>query len=148
MILNTYFLTVSAQRRPIFQPGRMSHLFLDVLFHYRNQNKYDLHEFVLMPDHFHALPTPAHSIEKAAQLIKGGFSYRAKKELNFNDEIWAPGYHDRRVRDWEEYSEFRKYTHQNPVRAHLCDAPEKYPYSSAANGFVLDAPQQILLRAS
>jgi len=34
-----------------------------------------------MPDHFHLLITPAHevSLEKAVQLIKGGFSFRAKK---------------------------------------------------------------------
>ena len=125
----------------------MAHLFLDVLFHYRDQKKYELHEFVLMLDHFHALLTPTQSIEKAAQLIKGGFSYRAKKELNFAGEICAPSYHDLRVRDWEEYSVFRKYIRENPVRAHLCDPPEKYRYGSAANCFVLDMPQQWLLRA-
>jgi len=146
-ILNTYFITAaSAQRRPVFQTDKMARLFLDVLFHYRDQKKYDLHEFVLMPDHFHALLT-SQSIEKAAQFIKGGFSYRAKKELNFNGDIWAPSYHDRRVRDWEEYSEFRKYIRLNPVRARLCGAAEQYPYSSAASGFILDPLQQILPRA-
>jgi len=113
-------------------------LFLDVLFRYREQRKYSLHEFVIMPDHFHLLLTPSDSVEKAVQFIKGGFSYRAKKELNFCGEVWTSGFHDRRIRDWDEYSEFRKYIHMNPVRAHLCDAPELYPYSSAGNRFVLD----------
>jgi len=127
----------------------MARLFLDVLFHYRDQGKYELHEFVLMPDHFHLLFTPAQPLEKSVQFVKGGFSFRAKKELGFAGEIWAPGYHDRRVRDWDEYFEFRKYIHLNPLRARLCEAPEQYPYSSAASGFVLDdRPQQILPRAS
>ena len=51
-------------------------------------------------------------------------------------------------RDWEEYSEFRKYIHMNPMRAQLCDAPELYPYSSAGNGFVLDDCQRLLSQAS
>jgi len=113
-------------------------LFLDVLFRYREQRKYSLHEFVIMPDHFHLLLTPSDSVEKAVQFIKGGFSYRAKKELNFCGEVWTSGFHDRRVRNWEEYSDFRKYIHMNPVRAHLCDAPELYPNSSVGNRFVLD----------
>jgi hypothetical protein len=34
-------------------------------------------------------------------LIKGGFSYRARKELGLVGEIWQPSYYDRRVRDFE-----------------------------------------------
>jgi len=37
----------------------MAKLFLEVLLHYRQQGKYLLHEFVLMPDHFHLLITPS-----------------------------------------------------------------------------------------
>ena len=42
-----------------------------------------VHEFVFMPNHVHLLITPAPdvSLEKAMQFIKGGFSYRAGKEL-------------------------------------------------------------------
>ena len=137
--METYFVTsASSQRRHVFQTDRMANLFLNVLFGYRDQRKYSLHEFVLMPDHFHLLLTPNESVEKAVQFIKGGFSYRAKKELNFCGEVWSLGFHDRRVRGWEEYSEFRKYIHMNPVRARLCEASELYPYSSAGNRFVLD----------
>jgi hypothetical protein len=43
------------------------------------------HEFVIMPNHLHLLLTPAAEIplEKALQFIKGGFSYRAKREIHF-----------------------------------------------------------------
>jgi len=57
-----------------------------------------LHEFVLMPDHFHLLITPLSTLERALQLIKGGFSFRAKKELGFLGEIWEKSFYDRRVR--------------------------------------------------
>jgi putative transposase len=51
-----------------------------------------------MPNHFHLLITPTLTLERAMQVIKGGFSYRARKELGFAGEIWQPSYYDRRVR--------------------------------------------------
>ena len=122
----------------------MARLFVDVLFGYRSQEKYLLHEFVLMPDHFHLLITPLATLERALQLIKGGFSFRAKKELGFQGEIWEKGFYDRRVRDWEEYSAFRQYIHRNPVKRGLALAPEAYPYSSARTALALDAVPQRL----
>jgi putative transposase len=62
-------------RRAIFHADPLARLFLEVLQDYRVQQRYLLHEFVLMPEHFHVLLTPAPmvSLEKAVQFIKGGF---------------------------------------------------------------------------
>jgi len=131
---DTYFVTASAfQKQSLLQSDRMAGLFTEVLFHYQQQTKYRLHEFVVMPNHFHLLltPTPPVTLEKAMQFIKGGFSYRAKKELMFAAEIWQTSFYDRRVRDAEEYARFRHYIHLNPVRRGLVAAPEEFPYSSA-----------------
>jgi len=122
----------------------MARLFLEVLLSYRSQERYLLHEFVLMPDHFHLLITPLLTLERALQLIKGGFSFRAKRELGFHGEIWEKGFYDRRVRDWEEYSAFRQYIHRNPVKRGLAQVAEEYPYSSARPGLALDAVPQRL----
>jgi putative transposase len=117
----------------IFQSDRMARLFMDVLIHYQGLGKYHLHEFVIMPDHFHLLvsPTPPVTIEKAVQFVKGGFSYRAKKEQVFAGEIWQSSLYDRRVRDAEEYARFRHDIHMNPVRRGLVPVCEDFPYSSA-----------------
>ena len=117
----------------------MRHLFLNVLFHYREQQKYLLHDFVLMPDHFHLLITPIATLERAMQFIKGGFSFRAKRELGFVHEIWQPSYYDRRVRDAEEFFAFREYTRQNPVKKGLVRVAEDYQYGSAWPEYQLDA---------
>lgn len=141
----TYFITAGTfQKQQLLQSDRMARLFLDVLLGYRSQEKYLLHEFVLMPDHFHLLLTPLSTLERALQLIKGGFSFRAKKELGFLGEIWEKSFYDRRVRDWEEYSAFRQYIHKNPVKRGLAPVPEEYPYSSARTGLALDAVPQRL----
>jgi len=140
-----YFITASTfQKRNILQSERMAGLFVTVLFHYRGRNKYLLHEFVVMPDHFHLLMSPCETLERAMQLIKGGFSFRARKDLGFAHEIWQPSYYDRRARDIEEYFAFREYIRWNAVKRGLVAAPEEYPYSSAHPGVQLDgAPQRL-----
>jgi putative transposase len=142
---STYFITASTfQKQNLFQSVRMASLFVDVLLSYRSQQKYLLHEFVVMPDHFHLLITPTLALERALQFIKGGFSFRARRELGFSGEIWEKSFYDRRVRDWEEYCAFQRYIHLNPLRKGFATAPEEYPYSSAKSGMILDpVPQRL-----
>lgn len=142
---NAYFVTASsADKKCVLQSERMSGLLLEVLYHYREQQKYLLHEFVVMPNHFHRLITPGLTLERALQVVKGGFSYRAKRELGFGGEIWQNSYYDRRVRDAVEYENIKQYIRQNPVRAGLVERREDYPYSSANARFELDeVPQRL-----
>jgi putative transposase len=86
-----------------------------------------------MRNHVHLILTPAPSVslEKAVQFIKGGFSYRAAKEKNFNCEIWQKGYNEHRIRDADEYAQHAEYIWMNPVKAGLAEQPEEHPYSSA-----------------
>jgi putative transposase len=140
-----YFITAPTfQKQNILQSDRMAGLMVDVLLHYRRKEKYQLHEFVVMPDHFHLLISPCESLERAMLLIKGGFSFRAKRELGFMHEIWQPSFYDRRVRDAEEYSAFQEYIWENPLKRGLAVRAEDYRYSSAGCGIVLDeAPQRL-----
>src|SRR5208283_3910214 len=139
--IRTFFVTaVTWQRRPLFRAEPMAHLFLDTLARYRNQGRFLIHEFVLMPDHFHPLLTPAPevSLEKALQLLKGGFSFRVKRELASNAEIWQAGFTEHRVHDSEDFQRHAAYIRENPVRARLVETAEAYPYSSAASGVETD----------
>jgi putative transposase len=54
----------------------MASLLVEVFYHYREQWKFLLHEFVVMPNHFHLLIAPAESLERAMQLVKA-FSRQA-----------------------------------------------------------------------
>jgi len=91
-----------------------------------------------MPDHFHLLISPTLSLERSLQLIKGGFSYRAKKELGFAGEIWEKSFYDRRVREAEDYYNFKQYIRQNPTKRGLVAGFADYPYSSARAEFAMD----------
>jgi hypothetical protein len=97
-----------------------------------------------MPDHFHLLITPKGALEHAVQLIKGGFSYRAKKELGSSAEVWQRGFSDHRIRDAEDYDKHVHYIHLNPVKRLLCESPSEYRYSSAFPGWKLDPIPQWL----
>ena len=85
-----------------------------------------------MPNHFHVLITLDGdlTIEKAVQLIKGNFSYRAKKELGFEREVWQKGFSEDRVFDRESFLVHKRYIENNAVKAGLARAPEEYPYCS------------------
>jgi putative transposase len=133
----TFFVTsVTAQRQRLFARIPIANLLVDVFLHYREQKKYLLHDFVIMPDHFHALITPADeiSLERAVQFIKGGFSFRLKSVL----PVWQASFTNHRVRDVEDFEGHRGYIWKNPIRAKLVVKAEDYPYSSATGKFVLD----------
>jgi len=127
----TFFITtVTAQRRPLFRYEPNARLLQQTLLDYRTQQKYLLHEFVIMPDHLHLLITPADnlSLERAVQFIKGGFSFRLKSKFT----VWQESFSNHRIRDEEDFGRHRDYIRMNPVRAGLIGRPEEYPYSSAA----------------
>src|SRR5437016_13206510 len=118
--IRTFFVTsVTHARDPLFRHERFAQLFIDVLT--KSREHLLLHEWVLMTDHFHLLLTPKEdiSLERAMQRIKGGFSFRAKKELAFNGAIWQASFTEHRITDAADYESHRVYILENPRRAHL-----------------------------
>jgi putative transposase len=139
----TFFVTtVTWQRLPIFRVEARAALLVEVLLGYRDQGKYLLHEFVVMPDHIHLLLTPATeiSVERAMQFVKGGYSYRLRKVEKI--QVWQESFTNHRIRDFEDYQRHCEYVRMNPVRARLARDAGAYPFSSARSGFRLDAIPQ------
>jgi len=135
----TYFITASAyMHHNLFQRTETADLLLDTIIRNREKGEFLLHEFVIMPNHMHLLLTvdDYHSIGRAMQLIKGGFSH-AIGPLKLK-AVWQPSYYEHRVRDDVEYERMRRYIHQNPVRRHLAAAAQDYPFSSARTLIHLD----------
>src|SRR5215475_10264071 len=116
----TFFVTAkTAGSRSLFQTERMANLFIQVLRDYMRAGKFVVHDFVVMPNHIHLLATIPDdtTIEKTMQLIKGNFSFRANKELDFRGEIWQRGFSDVRVPDEKSFQTHREYISNNPVKA-------------------------------
>jgi len=145
----TYFITSSTDgRERYFAYPKYAELFIETLYRYRQKQKYRLHCFVVMPEHFHLLITPRGiTIERALQLIKGGYSFRVSEELNRHFDIWERGFTDRRVRSGE-YEGFKNYIEENPVKAGLAKTAQEYPCGSASGKYELDPPPAWLLTSA
>ena len=143
----TYFVTSSTwQRRRLFVVESYVRLFLKTLYRCRREGKFELHAFVIMPEHVHLLLTPAPDItvERAIQLIKGGYSHALGSEIGRKREFWQRGFTDHRNRDAQDFARYREYIHQNPVARGLAVGPSEYRYCSSYPGFKLDrCPQRL-----
>lgn len=123
-----YFVsTHTAGRKPFFRHERWARLLMTTLAHYAEKD-FLLHAYVIMPDHLNLLITPGESLEKAAQLIKRGFSFRARRELDYSFDIWQPGFTDHRIRDDEDWGRHLHYIRSNPVEAQLVEDSVFYEF--------------------
>ena len=140
--LRTFFVTaVTYQRQPLFRREMVAELFLETLFHYRDEGVFLIHEFVVMPDHTHLILTPSwrFSLEKAVQRIKGGFSFQVGKQVSSRIEVWQRSFRQHLILDAEDFESHRDYVLDNPVRAGLVRRREGYPLSSVHRFFRMDA---------
>jgi putative transposase len=116
--LQTFFVTIiTADRRRILQSHTNAILLRQILFHYRDEQRYSLHPFVIMPDHLHLLLTPGidQSLERCVQCIKGGFSHTLRSQTLWIGEVWQRGIHEHRIRDSEDYRMHCGYIARNPT---------------------------------
>jgi putative transposase len=133
--MTTYFITICAHmQQNLFQPDAVAELMIGTLRKYRDAGEFELHEYVVMPNHIHVLLSfnDQQKLGRVIQLIKGGFSHSLRENGIILRAVWEQRYYDRRVRDPQEFAEFSRYIQQNPVRKGLAERAEDYPYSSAA----------------
>jgi putative transposase len=149
---STYFVSSATwERRELFRVPDVAEILVQRILTCRDKGAYQLHDFVVMPNHFHLLLTPSEttSLEKAVQLIKGGSSHEIHQQTGNRMEIWQAGFHDWTIRDGEDYRAKVGYIHMNPVRAGLVERPEDWLFGSAGGNFSLDpAPEKFKSRTS
>jgi putative transposase len=130
----TFFVTTkTCLNKALLQSDQNATLLVDVLPSCVRANRFHLHDFVIMPGHLHLLLTVENemTIEKAMQFIKGGFSFRLKRETSFNGEVWQRGFSEVRVNDRASYDNHRRYIAANPVKAGLAPSPDEFPWCFA-----------------
>jgi REP-associated tyrosine transposase len=140
----TYFVTSRTwESRALFVTEPMCTLFIETLLNYRQKGAYALHSFVLMPDHFHVLLTPAQdkTLERVVQLIKGGSAYKIGVNLQMRFPVWQRGFSDHRIRDAADYDSHLRYMENNPVQKRLVTQAVEYHWSSSGK-YEMDATPQ------
>lgn len=94
--------------------------------------RYELHAFVVMPNHVHLLVTPRVVATQWLGPMKGFTSYRANGILGRQGRtFWQDESYDHLVSTHAEFDRIRRYIERNPVQAGLARAPELFPWSSA-----------------
>jgi putative transposase len=90
-------------------------LFLKTLYTYQRQGAFQLHGFVVMPEHVHLLITPApeKTLERDVQLIKGGYSHEFGLHFGLSKEVWQRGFTDHRIRDAQDFEQHRIYSSES-----------------------------------
>lgn len=94
---------------------------------------YDLHAWVIMPNHVHMLITPHGNVSALLRRLKGSTARSANVLPNrAGQPFWQNESDDHLVRDGREFRRIQRYIENNPVTAGLVHTPEEYPWSSAS----------------
>lgn len=112
---------------------RIATLLVDAIHHRAGpMGHFDLHAYVVMPNHVHLLVTPLVPVSKLTQSLKRFTAREANRVLNLTgSRFWQDESYDRLVRDDTEFRQIAKYIEWNPVKAGLVARPEDFPWSSA-----------------
>lgn len=116
---------VTKDREPFFKDGAFASIAIETLYSIQHFYPFFLYGFIFMPDHCHILlfVSEGGSISKIMNVYKRAVTF------NIGRSIWQPRFHIKYVENLEAA---RSYIHLNPVRAHLCEAQNTYPWSSAS----------------
>ena len=94
--------------------------------------RYELHSFVIMPNHVHILVTPHVVATRWLGPLKGLTAYHANRSLGRTGQpFWQEESYDHLVRSPVEMARIQAYIEQNPVSAGLVTAAERFCWSSA-----------------
>lgn len=110
----------------------------------RDGKQYELHRYVIMPNHVHLLIKPLPIVGRVAnpsywelsEIMRGLKRYTAREAnrlLGRRGRFWQDECFDRCVRDKREYNRIVRYIDMNPVKAELCAQPCDWLWSSAAD---------------
>ena len=102
-------------------------------FKFYDQQKYDLHSWVIMPNHVHLLLSPFEHqhLPDILHTIKSFSAQESNKFLNRKGQFWQHESFDRYIRDSRHFSAVVRYIENNPVKACLCKSPEEWRFGSS-----------------
>jgi REP element-mobilizing transposase RayT len=99
---------------------------------YRDLRQYQLHAYVVMPNHVHLLITPLVEVSKVMQSLKRFTARQGNRILGLTGQpFWQDESYDRLVRNETEFQRIADYIETNPVKAGLATTPEEFAWSSA-----------------
>jgi putative transposase len=151
-----HFITCSCYRRlPLLASVRSRNLFVKILGEVREQHRFALVGYVVMPEHIHLLigepsqGTPSTILQVLKQRVSRRLRRKpraapAQLNLRFDRDdhhlprFWQPRFYDFNVWSRKKLSEKLQYMHMNPVKRKLVAHPKDWPWSSYSFYAALD----------
>jgi type I restriction enzyme R subunit len=86
-----------------------------------DHNRWKSGDFVIMPNHVHALVQPLgqHALEETLYSVKRFSARKINSRLERTGSVWQKEYYDHVVRDRQELDHIRRYIAENPAKANL-----------------------------
>ena len=112
-------------------------LVCNAIMHFEGE-RYYLGNWVVMPNHVHALvwPKPNHTLSDILKTWKQYTSRRIKPIVAVEENrFWQPESYNHWVRNDDEKARISRYIRHNPVTSRLCAQPEDWPWSSVWPGW-------------
>ena len=115
------------------QDQRIADVVSKAILHGESERRsYDLHAWVVMPNHVHVLWEPHARLPEIMMWLKGTTARRANRILGLRGEpFWQDEFYDHWIRTEEEMSAVTAYVEDNPVKAGLARCSADWPWSSA-----------------
>ena len=103
----------------------------DALIRGAELGHYDLHAWVIMPNHVHVLLDPRVPLWRITRGLKGVSGRDANATLGrVGKPFWQDESFDHWIRDSSEFERIRSYIERNPVKASLAKRPQDWAWSS------------------
>ena len=126
----SHFVTFCCyHRRRQFITDASRRIFESALERVRRSFRLQVYGYVVMPEHVHLLLSEPKkdTLADALKSLKQGVSRRL---LNRAEHFWQKRYYDFNICDYPQFVEKLRYIHRNPVKAGLCERPERWEWSS------------------
>ena len=104
---------------------------LDSLAWCRNEMRFLLLGYVIMPDHLHLIlvPSSAAPLPDVMRCLKSYTARAIGERLNSTGGVWQGRYYERALRNESDLRKTLDYIHSNPLTAGLVAVPEEYQFS-------------------
>jgi REP element-mobilizing transposase RayT len=116
------------------QDLRIAGMIAETLRYGASAGLYDLHAWVIMPNHVHAIIRPHKAMARIMQWLKGRTARKANRILGHTgDAFWQAESFDHWIRSELEFEALVDYVQNNPVKAGLVETQGQWPWSSCAD---------------
>ena len=133
------------ERKPIYRDDEDCTGFLEVLGAVVRRFHWDLHGYVLMPNHYHLLlSTPAPTLSTGMRQLGGVYSQRFNRRWSRCGHLFQGRFFSLHVERDSHLLELTRYLALNPVRAGLVRDPAEWRWSSYRATAGLEPPPPFL----